>query len=509
MSDWKLDKDPYMGELAKERGKQFAEEAGYFIDTTTSPEDIDYMLDLPCTPLAWAFEEDDTDNDCVLLCTGSYNPVHGGHIDMLKAAKAEAERNGYRVRQAYMSPGHDEYIVHKSGDKAIPIHERIAMCEQACEPWMSVCPWEGLFNKKAIMFTHVIERLEQYIEHQRGGPIKVFFVCGLDNLNYAMTFINRGGCIVVQRPMDLKREKREAATTIQKIKELYADRVDELMFAPCNNPASSTKVREGLGAHEPQKTNLTLRVEDTMFDVDYRPLLDIIDGEYTRVDKKLLSKQEMCFSNMTKNVSTVSMDPLLEGDWNLYVSRHYDRFGSKMLRFDGSPDDYVPLDEQIDRIVGKHRPLYLFDDDIHTTGGTMRFITKHLEDRGIDVCGAMTLKVSDDSGGEILDMRDFIVWHWACGLVIEMGDRAYRAPYVYPYVCPYARASVTDPMGFSKKVWAFNRDMWRALEERGEGTNAMMLGTMGELFVQSGFARPKDKVSEICDAHLKFLESLE
>ena len=72
MNNWKVNNDPYMGELQEEKGMDFIEQAGYFIDTTTKPEDIDYMLNLPCTPMAWVFEGTITDNDCVLLCTGSY-----------------------------------------------------------------------------------------------------------------------------------------------------------------------------------------------------------------------------------------------------------------------------------------------------------------------------------------------------------------------------------------------------------------------------------------------------
>ena len=45
---------------------------------------------------------------------------------MMEAAKSEVE-DMYDVLGGYLSPGHDEYIKYKTGDKWIPIQHRLAL----------------------------------------------------------------------------------------------------------------------------------------------------------------------------------------------------------------------------------------------------------------------------------------------------------------------------------------------------------------------------------------------
>jgi len=110
-------------------------------------------------------------------------------------------------------------------------------------------------------------------------------------------------------------------------------------------------------------------------------------------------------------------------------------------------------------------------------------------------------QVSDNSNGEILDLRDFLVHGNNCGLVMRMPEGSgVRSPYMLPYVCPFARASVTDPLKFSIRIWEFNK---RFHEKT--GTVVEELGSMGELFVYAGMAESnKELVSDVCDRHIQF-----
>jgi len=50
----------------------------------------------------------------VLLTTGALNPVHAGHVEMLRSAAQRLEEAGYGVLAAYLSPSHDAYVQSKA-----------------------------------------------------------------------------------------------------------------------------------------------------------------------------------------------------------------------------------------------------------------------------------------------------------------------------------------------------------------------------------------------------------
>jgi len=490
-----MEHDPYLAQIITEKGREYLAEMLDVLTEMEDPGEVDYMLDLPCTPLNGLFNIDITSvkNPCVLMCPGSFNPPHSGHFDMMNAAKAIAEKAGYTVLHGYISPGHDTYIKEKSGNNMLPIWERIALCEKMCDKWMSVCPWEGLFNKHALLFTHVIERLQRYILKNTGLDIPVFFVCGMDNEKYTKTFIYKGHCIVVDRPHTTKPYVYYGGG--------YLDRV---LYAPLNNDNSSSRIRQNTRLKKADKVNLTIRVEDDHHfpNNSYQPLLDIVSKEYDKVTVNLLSDQRKVFDKIKNTARVLSLDSLLEGHDNLQVSRHYDRFGCKMLRFDNSPETDQTLTDQLNSI--EPGPVWLFDDDIHTTGGTIRYMSGLLDEVGVTTESVFTLKVSDSSQGEILDLRDFLIHPDNSGLVINLdATTAVRAPYIYPYTCPFARASITNPMLFSIKVWKFNRDYWMD-----KLTTVKELGSMGVLFIRSGFATEDMTVAHMCMKHMDFLFQL-
>jgi len=199
MSD-KIYQDPFYRELFIQYGFSFIVEAGFFFDSSKDNDPI-IPWNILCTPLA--FLKRDLPNPCILLSTGSFCPLHIGHIQMMEKAKEAVEKAGYQVAGGYFSPGHDEYILSKtSGKNWIPIHNRLQIIKEMIRDydWLNVDPWEGVFNKVAVNFTVVIHRLEQYIQKHLNRHIPIFFVCGSDNANFAKTFKNQGHCVVVSRP---------------------------------------------------------------------------------------------------------------------------------------------------------------------------------------------------------------------------------------------------------------------------------------------------------------------
>lgn len=147
----------------------------------------------------------------ILLSTGSFNPVHKGHIKMFDLAVEKLEKNGQVVIGAYLSPSHDSYVFTKDERFKLSASDRISLCEKLIDnhSLLSTDSWESLCNISSINFTDVIERLnwllnlklENYIEDQLGEKIsiEVVYVFGSDNYTFMDAFIKNGTCVCVPR----------------------------------------------------------------------------------------------------------------------------------------------------------------------------------------------------------------------------------------------------------------------------------------------------------------------
>ena len=83
----------------------------------------------------------------ILLTTGSLNPIHSGHIDMMNFAKKELEsykKNSkkYTVIGGFISPSHDEYVSTKPS--YICSNDRVKMIKAAVKNsyWIECDEWE-------------------------------------------------------------------------------------------------------------------------------------------------------------------------------------------------------------------------------------------------------------------------------------------------------------------------------------------------------------------------------
>ncbi|CAF4131062.1 unnamed protein product, partial [Rotaria sp. Silwood2] len=78
-----------------------------------------------------------TSGDCVLITTGSFNPIHRSHLQNLLRVKQYLENEcqpPWNVLAGYLSPTHDSYVHSKLGDSAwIPADDRCQLCEGAIE----------------------------------------------------------------------------------------------------------------------------------------------------------------------------------------------------------------------------------------------------------------------------------------------------------------------------------------------------------------------------------------
>lgn len=140
----------------------------------------------------------------VILTTGSFNPVHNGHLDMMEQGKLAVEANGGFVLGGYISPSHDLYVGSKLRKEALSAKHRLQLCELATQEsdWMMADGWEALEVQYPVNFTDVIIHLEQYISAHvvTHKPIHIIYVFGSDHARFGLTFVQRGKAVCLNRP---------------------------------------------------------------------------------------------------------------------------------------------------------------------------------------------------------------------------------------------------------------------------------------------------------------------
>lgn len=398
------------------------EEAGWFQEMHSTPDKFGKLWSM--TPRHKLQQE----NGIVLLSTGGYAPIHDGHIAMMEAAKIHMEAKGFRVLGGYVSPGHDDYVV---SHKNIPISapERLAYANRRLKnhPWMMVDPWEAIGCTCSVNFTTVIDHLESLLNR------RICYVVGSDNERFSLAFKDRGLLCVVRRTADVLPNPKYRGRTYNH---------SEHVFTADNEPipGSSTAIRKELRFGEAKKKKIILRV-DVASEPYVDQLIDILVDYYTSVYTVHVSSQRL-----PEIPNLISLDQMIESPFgNLGLSRNYVEGGYYKLGYTNRPS-CPPLEEQVKLFSGKI--VSLFDDDV-VSGNTLRRAAALLQSVNCKVLSYHALSFSDGGACEIMDSRDFLPVPEG-GLVV-CGK---RVPYIYPYVCPFVRASVLPKLAeeFSNRI---------------------------------------------------------
>ncbi|MEO6304812.1 MAG: cytidylyltransferase [Bacteroidia bacterium] len=434
MIPWKINSDKFYRPLWWEYGDEWIKEAGYIEDN--SPDFRAITTDLDCTPISFLLEKLKTaKNPAIILSTGAFCPIHDGHLEMIFKAKEAVENAGYDVIGGYIAPDNDEYVSRKAN--VLNIHERIAIINEQIKDidWLAVDPWNGVFREYAENFTSLIIHLEKYIFKHLQINIPIFYVCGGDNAKFMMTFQNEGHCVVVDRP----------GSNISHL-QLYFDSKRRL-YIYNDNKNSSTEVRKTFVKNVNKRKKLLLRVDE--YDEREEEVIAELSKHYDEIKISRIEKEKIVFEKITTPI--ISLDSILKSKYNLSISRRYDYYGIKSLGWTNRPGSDL-IEKQLEKIPNED--FFLFDDDIHT-GKTILKVKNLLKDK-INVLGQISLTTSNETE-EVLDCRDFYYNKGNCGLVIlNSNEKDQRFPYVYPYVCPYNRASIMKPIEFSIAIWEIN-----------------------------------------------------
>ena len=139
---------------------------------------------------------DNKKQNLILFSTGSYNPIHRMHIQILNTAYNQL-KGKYNVICNFISPSADCYVA-SEGNILIPFEERCKMIYEAIEYYLNreiydlnfnilLHKWEGS-HRYYIDLPEVISEIQYKInKYYKKYNIRVLYVCGMD---YYLKYIN-------------------------------------------------------------------------------------------------------------------------------------------------------------------------------------------------------------------------------------------------------------------------------------------------------------------------------
>lgn len=480
----------------------------------------------------------------VLLNTGSYSPIHIGHIQMMEEAKTALQAQ-YHVLGGYMSPSHDLYVSTKyAGTAAYHSEARISLCQEVLHesPWLMVDPWEARYNHYPINFTDVILHLKSYLKHFIDLDIEVAYVFGSDNAGFTWAFIEQGISVCFERP-----NYELQYNTLKE--DPFLDPARHYFIANNGNTYSSKAIREGADHFLPEKIKkLYFNYKNNAYLVHSHIYLVRDDGfncirflssddnlnnalhnlkndlthaihnafkSYGLMNVHFLSVKEQndylnCEVFNTLNIMNVDLWTYRPGQSSLGISRLFQIsdgqiYSNNLVARPGLPS----IEEQISTInAGQYT---LVDDDI-ASGATVKMIMNLLPHNiEVNQLNALSQHSFHETLGydlsyqfhDIVDLRDFIIGTTYSGLVVALpNDTIGRAPYALPYVSLTHRAKIphASQAQFNIDIWKFNVTFYSNL------TTQLCIKDMDQYFINTCIFLQFDvnmSMVDFCSYHLK------
>lgn len=522
--------------------------AGFF-DDSLEPGVFNYKEDFFCTPIfkiLHRFNEFKNSKKpfVVILNTGSYSPIHLGHIQMMESAY-EVLSEQYVVLGGYFSPSHDKYVSQKySGTAAYHSDARIDLCENLIynHPYLMIDPWEARYNDVPINFTNVIIHLKKLLAKYISAPVKIAYVYGSDNAGFGWSFIKEDISVCFERPgyeLPYKVMKEDPNMT-----------QDRHFFIPHkNNFYSSKSIREGSYHFLSDKIkNLYFQFKNNQYPIFSNSYLIRDDSAYciknihcskeqlNTFKSGLIESFKKAFLPYT-NINILLLDIEKQNQFlnSVYFNdkhivnadlwtHHPQQYTLDITRLFYLSDGQVSSEKLIPRLgaksleeqlsVIKNEPLTFVDDDI-ASGKTFKMIKQLLpQDYVFDELIALSQQSFYEeyhyeesyNFHDIVDFRDFLIGSKESGLTVELPNgQLGKAPYVWPYISTSHRAKIPhiNQREFSLNIWKINKSFYQSF------TSTMIIDDLDSSFV--GFAQSLgfDKsmtMVDFCQFHIDMIK---
>lgn len=451
--------DPYYAPLVREHSELLA--GAGFIER---PLKIDERLNLLTVPLENLQESEEPVS--VIYYTGCFAPIHEGHRTAMRLARETIEREtGERVVLGVFAPDHDSYVLSKPGTEPYHAFERLerAYALTSEDSWLAVDSFPALYAPMDLNFTTLLQRFENLIAtHAPRSSVKVYFLFGGDNAEFANAFTERGQGVCVLRPG----ASLERARILDSARVLFSDEFSS------NHSSTAERERIAREAHEEQKVagDYYLRgdLAHTLPEALRWWSSSLHEGIQEALERFTPESVTVRALDVTSQLRTqfpaptISLDTLWRGDHEFAISRRFlpasgQYRGEELVERPG----HEALKVQASRIpAGEYT---LVDDDV-ASGYTVGRVREILAREGVTITsvGSLTPKFADFC--DVVDARDFIVGTANGGLVMRLRGKLTRMPYMLPYVNLHTRASfaTSEVRAASDAFWLLNRQVHRA-----------------------------------------------
>lgn len=398
-------------------------------------------------------------NNAIIVTTGSFSPMHEGHVQSMVIAKEYVEKMGYNVIQGVVSLSHDAYVSFKNkGVAKRHISERTMLAYEKIEQmgqsdWLKVDRMEGEMLSCAVNFSTVLKRIYEYTKyHLSIEDLTVFYVYGSDNADFSNAFIGND----IYHGICIEREGYNFNIVKNRLKEER-----NIHFVENNSiykDYSSTKIRNGktinICKNEDKKIYL---VRENGSNASFNTHLKMILEKYldNNIEVRLFKTPEVY---LEENI--ISLDKFVKGNFNIDTSRLFE-ISSYQRKANGMTSLSIDLNKQIARIP---EGIYKLLDDDSVSGYTIEKIKQALLKNNIKITEVSMLIENFLSNEEVLldvvDARDFLINKVDIqGLVIKnLNGKIHRVPYVFPEVNLTTRATINpvDQISFSRDVCILN-----------------------------------------------------